>query len=51
LGHAVVMDQTRMAKDFFYSKQKGRRKVGRYSLRWLEDVENEQILKGSEDGV
>jgi hypothetical protein len=30
-----------VAKTIFESKPEGRRKVGRHTLRWIEDVEND----------
>jgi hypothetical protein len=39
LGHAIRMDQTRVAKKLFENKTEGRRKVRRPRLRGLEDVE------------
>jgi hypothetical protein len=39
LGHIMKMDQvTKM----FDSKPKGRRRMGRRSMRWLEDVERDR---------
>jgi hypothetical protein len=38
--HIIRMDQTYMAEKIFDCKPSGRRKGGRFRLRWLEDVEN-----------
>jgi hypothetical protein len=40
LGHVIRMNHTKEANKCFESKPEGRRKVGRHTLRWLEDVEN-----------
>jgi hypothetical protein len=41
LMNLIRMDQTNMAKNIFQSKPRGRRKVGRLRLRWMEDIEND----------
>jgi hypothetical protein len=41
LGHVIRMDQTREAQIVFDSKPKGKMKVRRFKLRWLDDAEND----------
>jgi hypothetical protein len=42
------MDQGRIVKKIFESKQEGRRRVGKPRLRWLEDVA--KTVKNGETG-
>jgi hypothetical protein len=39
--NVIRMDQTEMAKTIFDSRSQGRRKVGRPTLKQLEEVEND----------
>jgi hypothetical protein len=39
IGHAVIMEDTRLPKMVFNAKPEGRRGVGRPRLRWLDNVE------------
>jgi hypothetical protein len=41
LMNLIRMDQTSTAKNIFQSKPRGRRKVGRLRLRWMDDIEND----------
>jgi hypothetical protein len=41
IGHVVRIDQGRIVKKIFESKQEGSRRRGRPRMRWLEDVEKD----------
>jgi hypothetical protein len=43
LGHIIRMDGVCMAKKVFVSKPEGRRDIERPKLRWLDDVEDDDI--------
>jgi hypothetical protein len=45
LGHVARMEENRMVKRDFEGHPGGRRKTGRPSKRWLDDIEEDLRLK------